>query len=113
MKKLIVIIIVLAGVGAGLGAYYMRRNTKEPKCGRRGQPRRRRAGGAGHRHARGPATVEVGSQVSGIVQELYADFNSIVKKGQVIARLDSDHPRHPDRTGARERRASRRRISTV
>ena len=31
MKKLIVIIIVLAGVGAGLGAYYMRRNTKEPE----------------------------------------------------------------------------------
>ncbi len=33
-------------------------------------------------------TVQVGTQVSGIVQELYADFNSIVKKGQVIARLD-------------------------
>ena len=33
-------------------------------------------------------TVTVGTQVSGIVQELYADFNSIVKKGQVIARLD-------------------------
>ena len=33
-------------------------------------------------------TVDVGTQVSGIVQELYADFNSIVSKGQVIARLD-------------------------
>ena len=33
-------------------------------------------------------TVEVGTQVGGIIQELYADFNSIVKKGQVIARLD-------------------------
>ena len=33
-------------------------------------------------------TVDVGTQVSGIVQELYADFNDIVKKGQVIARLD-------------------------
>ena len=33
-------------------------------------------------------TVQVGTQVSGIVDELYADFNSIVKKGQVIARLD-------------------------
>jgi HlyD family secretion protein len=33
-------------------------------------------------------TVQVGTQVSGTVQELYADFNSIVKKGQVIARLD-------------------------
>src|ERR1700752_507908 len=33
-------------------------------------------------------TVLVGSQVSGIVQDLYVDFNSVVKKGQVIARLD-------------------------
>ncbi len=33
-------------------------------------------------------TVQVGSQVSGTIQSLYADFNSTVKKGQVIARLD-------------------------
>ena len=33
-------------------------------------------------------TVQVGSQVSGTIQSLGADFNSIVKKGQVIARLD-------------------------
>lgn len=33
-------------------------------------------------------TVQVGSQVSGRVQALLADFNSQVKKGQVIARID-------------------------
>jgi HlyD family secretion protein len=33
-------------------------------------------------------TVQVGSQVSGTIQSLYADFNSTVKEGQVIARLD-------------------------
>jgi HlyD family secretion protein len=33
-------------------------------------------------------TVQVGSQVSGTVQWLGADFNSQVKKGQVVARLD-------------------------
>ena len=33
-------------------------------------------------------TVQVGSQVSGIIQNLFADFNSIVRKGEVIARLD-------------------------
>jgi len=33
-------------------------------------------------------TVQVGSQVSGKIQELYADFNSIVRAGEVIARLD-------------------------
>ncbi len=33
--------------------------------------------------------VEVGTQVSGILSELYVDYNSKVKKGQVIARLDT------------------------
>ena len=33
-------------------------------------------------------TVQVGSQVSGQVQELYADYNSIVKHGQLLAKLD-------------------------
>ena len=33
-------------------------------------------------------TVQVGSQVSGKIQELHADFNSIVRAGEVIARLD-------------------------
>jgi HlyD family secretion protein len=33
-------------------------------------------------------TVQVGSQVSGTIKELHADFNSVVKKGQLIARLD-------------------------
>jgi HlyD family secretion protein len=32
--------------------------------------------------------VEVGSQISGIIQKLLADFNSPVKEGQVIAQLD-------------------------
>jgi HlyD family secretion protein len=33
-------------------------------------------------------TVQVGSQASGTISALYADFNSVVKKGQVIAQLD-------------------------
>lgn len=33
-------------------------------------------------------TVQVGSQVSGTISALYADFNSVVRKGQVIAQLD-------------------------
>src|SRR5262245_13110639 len=33
-------------------------------------------------------TVQVGSQVSGTISELYADFNSEVRKGQVVAQLD-------------------------
>lgn len=33
-------------------------------------------------------TVQVGSQVSGTIAALYADFNTVVKKGQVVAQLD-------------------------
>jgi HlyD family secretion protein len=33
-------------------------------------------------------TVEVGTQVSGIIEHVYVDFNDNVKQGQVLARLD-------------------------
>src|SRR5258708_2592163 len=33
-------------------------------------------------------TVQVGSQVSGTISELHADFNSHVKKGDLIARIE-------------------------
>ena len=33
-------------------------------------------------------SVTVGTQVSGIVSRLYVDYNSVVKKGQIIAELD-------------------------
>lgn len=32
--------------------------------------------------------VEVGTQVSGIISKIYVDYNSIVKKGDIIAELD-------------------------
>lgn len=35
-------------------------------------------------------TVQVGSQVSGTIDKLYADFNSKVKAGQVVAQLNQD-----------------------
>ncbi len=34
-------------------------------------------------------SVDVGTQVSGIVTKLYADFNSVVKAGQVVAKIDT------------------------
>ncbi len=34
-------------------------------------------------------SVQVGTQVSGMLQEIYVDFNDVVKKGQIIARIDS------------------------
>ena len=33
-------------------------------------------------------SVTVGTQVSGIISRLYVDYNTVVKKGQIIAELD-------------------------
>lgn len=33
-------------------------------------------------------TVSVGAQVSGVVKNIYVDFNSVVKKGQLLAKID-------------------------
>jgi len=89
MKKLIILVVVLAAVGAGVGAYYMNRTVKEPEV-KTGQVTRgdivEVVPATGTLEA--VTTVQVGTQVGGIIQELYADFNSIVKKGQIIARLD-------------------------
>src|SRR5215212_7911861 len=89
MKKLIVIIILLAAIGGAGGAYYMRKGTKEPEV-RTAQITRGDVIDAVQATGTLEAvtTVQVGTQVGGIVQDLYADFNDIVKKGQVIARLD-------------------------
>ncbi len=59
-------------------------------------------------------TVQVGTQVSGPIASIHADFNSEVKKGQVIARLDTtlllaaleDARSNLARVAAQERQAS-------
>ncbi len=35
-------------------------------------------------------TVDIGAQVSGKIEKLYADFNSVVTKGQIVAELDQE-----------------------
>ena len=90
MKKLIPIVLVLVAIGAG-GRRLLHQARRDRAAGHdaAGDARRRHRSGRRHRHAAGRRPPsQVGTQVSGIVQELYADFNSIVKKGQVIARLD-------------------------
>ncbi len=89
MKKLIVFVVFLALAGTGGWAYYQNRTRPEPTVStvpvtRGDVVERVQATGT----LEAVTTVDVGTQVSGVVQELYADFNSIVRKGQVIARLD-------------------------
>ncbi len=90
-RRLLAVIAVLV-VGAGIGAYVYGRQLASPSPYQTA------------RVVRGPViasisatgtlnaviTVQVGSQVSGQIKELSADFNSQVTKGQVIARIDPD-----------------------
>ncbi len=89
MKRAIIVVLLLVVVGAGVGAWYTRRG--QPEIEVNTVPITRgdivdTVGATGTLQA--VTTVQVGSQVSGNIQWLGADFNSIVKKGQVIARLD-------------------------
>ena len=89
MKKLILVLIVLVAIGGAAAAYYMKRGAPEPTVSTAQISRGdivETVGATGTLQA--VETVDVGTQVSGIVLELMADFNDIVKKGQVIARLD-------------------------
>ena len=89
MKKLILIVLVLVAVGVGAGVYTMRNNRAEPAVTTQQLSRGDivdTVGATGTLEA--VETVDVGTQVSGVVRELYADFNSIVRKGQMIAKLD-------------------------
>ena len=93
MKRRLLSLLVVAGlVGAGVWAYLYTQSIGNA-------PKHRLA-----RAERGPLTaavsatgnltavitVQVGSQVSGQIKELLVDFNSVVKKGQVVARIDPD-----------------------
>src|SRR2546423_10405618 len=89
MKRVIIGLLIVGAVGAGAGAIYVRRGGPEVQV--QTSPITRgdivdTVGATGTLEA--VTTVQVGSQVSGNISWLGADFNTIVKKGQVIARLD-------------------------
>ena len=89
MKRVLSLLLVIAAVGAGVGAYYMRRNGTEPTVNTAPATRGDIIDTVGATGAlQAVTTVQVGSQVSGTISVLNADFNSIVRKGQVIAKLD-------------------------
>src|SRR3982751_3699063 len=89
MKRALIGLLIVLAIGAGAGAYYIRRGGPEVRVNT--SPITRgdivdTVGASGTLQA--VTTVQVGSQVSGNIAYLGADFNSIVKKGQVIAKLD-------------------------
>src|SRR5919198_3739200 len=89
MKRVVTVLLIVAAIGAGAGAIYIRRGAPDVQV--QTSPVTRgdiidTVGATGTLQA--VTTVQVGSQVSGNIAWLGAAFNSIVKKGQVIARLD-------------------------
>jgi HlyD family secretion protein len=89
MKRAIIALVIIAAIGAGAGAYYVRRGGSDIQVNTSPVTRgdiTDTVGATGTLQA--VTTVQVGSQVSGNISYLGADFNSIVKKGQVIAKLD-------------------------
>jgi HlyD family secretion protein len=89
MKRAAVALALVAAIGGGAAAWYGQRGG--PEVGVTSAPITRgdivdTVGATGALQA--VTTVLVGSQVSGNIQWLGADFNSIVRRGQVIARLD-------------------------
>jgi HlyD family secretion protein len=89
MKRLIFAFLIIAAIGGGTAAYYMRRGGGEPQVNTAPATRGEIVDAVGSTGTLQAVTsVTVGSQVSGNISELHADFNSMVKKGQVIARID-------------------------
>ena len=90
-KKLVYTIIVAAVVAIGLLAFKMFGGSatavslKTEKVGRATISNTVTATGT----IEATQTVEVGTQVSGRIDKIYVDYNSMVKKGQLIAVLDT------------------------
>ena len=91
MKKGIIITIIVVVVAA-IGGYYLFGNTGKKNqisyvtvaVGRSDISNSVTATGTIE-----PVTeVEVGTQVSGIIDKIYVDYNSVVKEGQLIAEMD-------------------------
>lgn len=88
MKKIMAVCVVLAILGAG--AFALLRGTDKGERFRTEEVTRGtiEAAVTATGTVNAVTTVLVGTQVSGTVKHLYADFNSPVKKGQLIAQID-------------------------
>jgi HlyD family secretion protein len=89
MKRVILAVLLVVTVGVGAGAYYATRTDPPPAFATAlvsQGPILDNVSATGTVQA--VTTVQVGTQVSGTVSWLGADFNSVVRKGQIIARLD-------------------------
>src|SRR3989475_3515586 len=92
MKRVLSLVFLLSLVGAGVWAYSSVHDGASAPAYRFARVERGPLAAAvsatGNLNA--VITVQVGSQVSGQITQLSADFNSVVRQGDVIARIDSE-----------------------
>jgi len=89
MKKVLIVIVVLAAVGAGAAYLMVGSGPQETQYFASAVERgtiQNTVAATGNVQA--VVNVQVGSQVTGQIQSLYADFNSVVTEGQLLAKLD-------------------------
>jgi HlyD family secretion protein len=91
-KQLVMALALLVLVGGGIGFWMWRRNVAANAGPRYETVTVDRGSITAKVTATGTlsalVTVQVGTQVSGRIKEILVDFNSLVKKGQVIARIE-------------------------
>ena len=89
-RRLLVVLGLSVVAAAGIGAYVYSRHLSSSAAFQTARVTRGSlvAAVAATGTLNAVVTVQVGSQVSGQIKELYADFNSQVTKGQIIARID-------------------------
>src|SRR5580704_8698100 len=89
MKRALIVLFIIAAIGAGAGWYYMTHSGPQIAVATTPITRADVIDAVASTGTLQPViSVTVGSQVSGNIGWLGADFNSIVKKNQVIAKLD-------------------------
>ena len=90
-KRILWLAVLVLLVAAGVGAWLYREKHRPPEVVYKTAPVEKRHI-VGKVTASGTlsalVTVQVGTQVSGRVQKLFADFNSQVKKGELVAKID-------------------------
>ena len=88
MKKIIIAVVILILMLIGV-LYFFKKNDKAPQyitqTAERGDIR---ATVSATGTVNAVTTVLVGTQVSGTIKQIYVDYNSTVKKGQLLAQID-------------------------
>lgn len=89
-KKTSVVVVALAAIGGGIYFYLQKQNTPFAVSYETAKVEKATIGNSitATGTIEAVTSVDVGTQVSGLIDKIYVDYNSVVKKGQVIAELD-------------------------